>query len=84
MAYQLHAKSAMDADVYGSVEDVHIKFLANPGTRIWWEMVGESVVESELRGLVNRKLKELEGQGQATTEAWEFFDPKNWVEKEAK
>ncbi len=84
MAYQLHAKSAVDDDVYESVEDVHIRFLANPGAKIWWEMVGESLVESELRGLVNRRLKELEGQGQATTEAWEFFDPKNWVDEEAK
>ena len=47
-------------------------------------MVGESLVESEPRGLVNRKLKELDGQKQATTEAWEFFDPKIWVDKEAK
>ncbi len=84
MAYQLHAKSAMDDDVYRSVEDAHIIFLANPGAKIWWEMVGESLVESELRGLVNRKLKKLEGQKKATTEAWEFFDPKNWVEKEVK
>ena len=80
MAYQLHAKSAIDDDVYGSFEYLHIIFLANPGVKMWWEMVGASLVETELRGLVNRKLKEREGQKRATTEIWEFFDPKKWVE----
>ncbi len=83
MAYQLHANSSIDDDVYRSVENIHIRFLANRGVKTWWETIGVSLAESELRGLVNRKLKELEGQGQATTEDWEFFNPKNWIEKEA-
>lgn len=78
MAYQLHDKEAMDADVYNSVEDLHINVLANPGAQVWWKMVGESLVEPPMRELVNRKLKERVGQNQATTEAWEFYDPKNW------
>ena len=78
MAYRLHEKGAMDGDVYQTVEDLHINVLANPGARVWWQMVGESLVEGPLRGLINKKLKEREGQGQATTEAWEFYDPKNW------
>ena len=80
MAYQLHNKSAMDDDVYRSVEDLNINVLANPGARVWWKMVGESLLEEGLRNLINEKLKEREGQKQATTEAWEFYDPKNWVE----
>lgn len=80
MTYQLHDKSAMDDDVYQSVEDLHINVLANPGAHVWWKMVGESLVEDGLCNLINQKLKEREGQKQATTQAWEFYDPKNWAD----
>ncbi len=78
MAFQLHDKGAIDDDVYRSIEDVNIRFMANPGVRIWWEMVGESVVEEKLARIINEKLASIEGTGRATTEAWAFFDPKNW------
>ena len=80
MAYQLHDKGAMDDDVYRTVEDLHINVLANAGAKVWWKMVGESLVEMPLRKLINDKLEEREGQSQATTEAWQFYDPKNWVD----
>jgi hypothetical protein len=44
MAFQLHRKGAIDDDVYRSIEDMHIRFMANPGNRIWWRMVGESLL----------------------------------------
>ena len=47
-------------------------------TRIWWKMVGESVVEDQLARMINEKLASIEGAGRATTEAWAFFGPKNW------
>jgi hypothetical protein len=80
MAYQLHDKGAMDDDVYKTVEDLHINVLANPGAKVWWKMVGESLVEVPLKNLINGKLEERKGQSQATTEAWEFYDPKNWAD----
>jgi len=79
-AYQLHAKGAIDSDVYGSIEDLHINVLANPGGRVWWKMVGESLVEEALRMMINEKLDQRAGTDQATTRAWEFYDPKNWVD----
>jgi hypothetical protein len=78
MAFQLHDKGAIDDDVYRSIENTQIRFMANPGTRIWWQMVGESVVEDQLALIINEKLASIEGAGRATTEAWAFFDPKNW------
>lgn len=81
VAFQLHDKGAIDDDVYRSVEDVHIRFMANPGNRVWWKMVGESLVEEKLARLVNEKLATVEGTDRATTEAWAFFDPKNWREQ---
>jgi hypothetical protein len=78
VAFQLHDKGAIDDDVYRSVEDVHIRFMANPGNRVWWMMVGESLVEEKLARLINEKLANVEGTDRATTEAWAFFDPKNW------
>ena len=78
VAFQLHDKGALDDDVYRSVEDVHIRFRANPGNRVWWKMVGESLVEEKLARLINEKLATVEGTDRATTEAWAFFDPKNW------
>ena len=78
MAFQLHDKGAIDDDVYRSIEDMHIRFMANPGNRIWWEMVGESVVEGKMARMINEKLASIEGTDLATTEAWAFFDPKNW------
>ena len=78
MAFQLHDKSAIDDDVYRSIEDLHIRFMANPGNRVWWNMVGETVVEKPLAQLINEKLDRMAGTDQATTEAWAFFDPKNW------
>jgi hypothetical protein len=78
VAFQLHDKGAIDDDVYQSIEDMHIRFMANPGNRIWWKMVGESLVEDQLTLLINEKLASVEGTGRATTEAWAFFDPKNW------
>ena len=70
--------------MYRSVEDLHINVLANPGAKVWWKMVGESLVEKELQELVNRKLEEREGQERSTSEAWGFYDPKNWAELDAK
>ena len=78
MAFQLRDKGAIDDDVYRSIEDMHIKFMANPGNRVWWKMVGESAVEEKLALLINGKLASIEDTGRATTEAWAFFDPKNW------
>jgi len=77
-AFQLHDKGSIDDDVYRSIETLHIKFMANPGNRVWWKMVGESVVEAKLARLINDKLAGLEGTTGATTEAWAFFNPKNW------
>ena len=78
LAFQLHEKGSIDDDVYRSIEDVQIKFMANPGNRVWWKMVGESLVEEKLTRLINDKLARAEGTDAATTEAWAFFDPKNW------
>jgi len=80
VAFQLHDKGAIDDDVYRSIEDMHIRFMANPGNRVWWEMVGQSVVEQKLARMINQKLAGIEGTSLATTEAWSFFDPKNWQE----
>ena len=80
VAFQLHDKGAIDDDVYRSVEDVHIRFMANPGNRVWWKMVGESLVEEKLARLINEKLSNVQGTDRATTEAWAFFDPDNWRE----
>ena len=80
MAYQLHDKGAMDDDVFKTVEDLHINVLANPGAKVWWKMVGEGLVEGPLKKLIQDKLVKREGQNRATTEAWEFYDPKNWVD----
>src|SRR6478672_9361435 len=33
MAFQLQRKGAIDDDVYRSIEDMHIRFMANPGAR---------------------------------------------------
>ena len=82
MAFQLHDKGAIDDDVYRSIEDMHIRFMANPGNRIWWEMVGESVVEGKMALMINQKLASIEGTDRATTESWAFFDPKNWRDPE--
>ena len=78
MAFQLHRKGAIDDDVYRSIEDLHIRFMANPGNRIWWRMVGASLVEEQLARLIDEKLARTTGTNRATTEAWAFFDPKNW------
>jgi hypothetical protein len=78
MAFQLHDKGAIDDDVYRSIEGMHIRFMANPGNRVWWKMVGESLVEDQLARIINKKLASVEGTNHATTEAWTFFDPKNW------
>jgi len=83
VAFQLHDKGAIDDDVYRSIEDMHIRFMANPGNRIWWEMVGQSVVEEKLARMINQKLAGIEGTRRATTEAWAFFDPKNWRDKDS-
>lgn len=79
---QLRRKGAIDDDVYRSIEDGHIRFMANPGNRIWWKMVGESLVEEKLARLINEKLTRIEGTNRATTEAWAFFDPKNWRDQD--
>ncbi len=78
VAFQLHAKGAIDDDVYQSIEDMHVRFMANPGNRVWWEMVGASMVEEQLARRISAKLASVEGTGRSTTEAWAFFDPKNW------
>ncbi len=82
MAFQLHDKGAIDDDVYRSIEDAHIRFMANPGNRVWWKMVGESLVEDQLARVINEKLAGIEGTDRATTEAWAFFDPKNWRDQD--
>ena len=78
MAYQLYNKRAIDEDVYDSIQQLHVSVLGNPGARVWWKMVGESLVERPLVHLINAKLAEIEGTDSATTEAWSFYDPKNW------
>jgi hypothetical protein len=78
MAFQLQRKGAIDDDVYRSIEDMHIRFMANPGTRVWWKMVGESLVEDQFARVINKKLASIDGSNRPTTEAWAFFDPKNW------
>ncbi len=83
VAFQLHDKGAIDDDVYRSIEDMHIRFMANPGNRVWWEMVGQSVVEEKLARMIDQKLAGIEGTSLATTEAWAFFDPRNWPAKDA-
>jgi len=77
-AFQLHNKGAIDDDVYKSIENGHIRFMANPGNRVWWKMVGESLVEEKLAQLINAQLAKVADIGKATTEAWAFFDPVNW------
>ena len=79
-AFQLQAKGAIDEDVYTSIENVHIRFMANPGNRVWWDMVGQSLVEAKFAKLINERLATIQGTDQATTQAWAFFDPKNWEE----
>ncbi len=79
MTYQLYKKGAIDDDVYSSIEQLHINVMGNPGARVWWKMVGESLVERPLVELINTKLSEIEGTDSATTEAWSFYDPKNWA-----
>jgi hypothetical protein len=79
-AFQLHEKGSIDDDVYRSIETLHIKFMANPGNRVWWKMVGESVVEPKLANLINKRLASVDATTRATTEAWAFFDPKNWTD----
>ena len=80
MANQLHDKGAIDDDVFGSVEDLHLNVLANPGTRIWWQMVGASLVEDGLRDRIEEGLADRAKTNQATTKAWDFYNPKNWVD----
>jgi hypothetical protein len=61
-----------------------MKVLSNPGTRIWWNIAGNSLVESNLRDRIDAELTAREGTGQATTEAWDFYDPEKWkVENDA-
>jgi len=79
--FQLHDKGAIDDDVYRSIENSHIRFMANPGNRVWWKMVGESLIEDRLAHVINEKLASIEGTNRATTEAWAFFDPRNWGDK---
>ena len=62
---------------YTEVSSICISFFSRiAGAKIWWEKVGVSLVESELRSLVNRKLKEREGQKQDTTEDLGVLWPK--------
>jgi hypothetical protein len=78
MAFQLHEKGAIDDDVYRSIETMHIRFIGNPGNRIWWKMVGKSLVEDQLAHIIDEKLANIQGTNRATTEAWAFYDSKNW------
>ncbi len=78
LAVQLHRKGSIDQDVYDSIESLHIRVLANPGARVWWNMVGKSLVEKDLIEFIDRKLSEVEGAATSTTEAWEFYNPRNW------
>lgn len=80
MANQLHEKGAMDDDVFRSVENLHIKVLANPGARVWWGMVGISLVEEGLRKRIENSLAAVMSKDAETTKAWEFYDPKNWTD----
>ena len=52
--------------------------MANPGNRIWWKMVGASLVEEQLACLIAEKLAGITGKNRAATEAWAFFAPKHW------
>ena len=61
VAFQLREKGSIDDDVYRSIEDVQIKFMANPGNRVWWKMVGEGLVEPKLARLINEKLVDADG-----------------------
>lgn len=81
-AFQLHDKGAIDDDVYRSIEGVHLRFMANPGNCVWWHMVGQSIVEDKLARLINEKLSNMAGTNRATTEAWAFFDPRNWRDQD--
>jgi hypothetical protein len=81
-AFQLHDKGAIDDDVYRSLENGHIRFMANPGNQVWWKMVGESLVEERFARLINSKLATVADVGQATTQAWAFFDPSNWESRD--
>lgn len=78
MAYQLFKKGAVDRDVYQSIEQLHLNVLANRGARVWWAMVGESLVEAPLAAMIDAKLDDISGADQATTEAWSFYRPENW------
>jgi hypothetical protein len=80
MAYQLKSKDAIDEDVYDTIEDLHINVMANPGALVWWNMVGKSLVQDDLEKMIDEKLKERAGTGQVTTEAWDFYNPKNWAD----
>jgi len=77
LARSLIRKGAIDDDVYLSIEELHLNVLANPGARVWWERVGASLVEDDLKTLVNRRLAEKE-RGSSATVNWDFYDPKNW------
>jgi hypothetical protein len=77
LAHSLIRKGAIDDDIYSSIEELHLNVLANPGARVWWAKVGESLVEKDLRAFVNRRLAEQERKASATVN-WDFYDPKNW------
>jgi hypothetical protein len=55
---------------------MHIRLIENPGNRVWWKMVGESLVEDQLTRIIDEKLAGIQGTNRATTEAWAFYDPK--------
>ena len=80
MAYQLKNKDAIDEDVYQTIEDLHIKVMANPGALVWWNMVGKSLVQDELEMHIYAKLEEWAGTDNVTTAAWDFYNPKNWTD----
>lgn len=78
LARSLIKKGAIDEDVYSSIEELHLNVLANPGARTWWEKVGTSLVEDDLKSYISRRLAETERTATATIN-WDFYDPKNWV-----
>ena len=80
MAFQLHEKSAIDDDVYESVENLHARVLANVGAIQWWDSVGMSLFESSFTTGVNNKIRAIEDLGGTTTEAFAFYRPENWAD----
>lgn len=54
-------KDAIDEDVYQTIEDLHIRVMANPRALVWWNMLGKSLVQDDLETVIDKKLQRWAG-----------------------